>query len=196
MVPKVSQFPSHSTRVCCHICWLFPRLLQGWYKWNTRLSILFCHTLLASNLHFLFVMFYRRIHIGILLVRSSWYWHLFLTLFCQPYKEQFKVYCLSDAIMLQSAACLFIMISAANVADIKAVHLNILSYCLVWNCCHDSTNLCYHTLHMVDTDKEEDWSKNHCQDTITYKSEPRESRAKWFWERAWSFTEPPKIIAC
>ena len=37
-----------------------------------------------------------------------------LTLFCQPYKEQFKVYCLSDAILLQIEACLLIAISVAD----------------------------------------------------------------------------------
>ena len=53
-----------------------------------------------------------------------------LILFCQPYKEQFKVYSFLDSFMLLSVACLLIMISAVNVANTKAVYFRVFSYCL------------------------------------------------------------------
>ena len=52
----------------------------------------------------------------------------FLILFCQPYKEQFKIYTYIDATMLLNVACAFIMIGAANVASIKEVYFQTFSY--------------------------------------------------------------------
>ena len=75
-----------------------------------------------------------------------------LILACQPYKEQFKVYTLVDAFILLSAACLFIMISAENIAITKVEYLSLRTSSVDFFT--SSTDLFSWTLHMVDNNQE------------------------------------------
>ena len=60
---------------------------------------------------------------------------MFVTLVVQPYKEQFKVYSLIDLFMLLVLACIYIMLTAGDIANVKAHYFSAGTYSVIGILC-------------------------------------------------------------
>jgi len=56
---------------------------------------------------------------------------LFATLAIQPYKEQFRLFCIIDSFMLFISVCLFFLAAASDEADIKAPYFSSATYVMI-----------------------------------------------------------------
>lgn len=113
---------------------MFVNCYQGYYKDGTNgtrdcrcFSVAF---FVAQIITFLFFAVAKSIYVypigAIVLIVMT-----IIILLAQPYKEQFKAYTLIDTIMSLIVACLFIMATGTDEADIKAAYFTQFSYALV-----------------------------------------------------------------
>ena len=109
----------------------FVNCYQGYYKDGTNgtrdyrwFSIVFFVLQLSLTVLFIFSKSIYWFAVGALFVVIL----IFLQLSLQPYKEEFKIYSITDGFLLLNIEVIFIMIIAGDLADTKAVRFSRFSY--------------------------------------------------------------------